>query len=132
MRKASILERSRATTQALAGRRAARRIPYLPRDRAEELRDRGVRAAIAHATAAVPHYRELVRRGELDPREITTAADLARLPLLEKDDLRATPGKLRDPVAAADGAEFPTSGSTGSPISSSGPGPTSSPGRTSC
>lgn len=116
MKAASILERSLASARALAGMRAARRVPYLPRDRVEELRDRRVREQIDHAFTTVPHYRELVERGGLDPRELTAAADLARLPLLEKADLRSTPERLRDPVAATDGAEFPTSGSTGIPV----------------
>jgi phenylacetate-CoA ligase len=97
--------------------RGQRSIPYAPRAYVERLRDSRVRRLVRYAARTVPFYREAFVRLGLDPREIRTASDLARLPLVEKDDLR------RDPEAfvstsrtGRDAIPFETSGSTGSRV----------------
>ena len=76
-----------------------------------------MRRLVRYAARTVPFYREAFARLGLDPREIRTASALARLPLVEKDDLR------RDPEAfvstsrtGRDAIPFETSGSTGSRV----------------
>ena len=63
----------------------------------------------------VPHYRELFARRKFDPRAVSSLADLARLPFLTKDIIRASGAGLR-----AEGAEnmkrFSTTGSSGDPL----------------
>jgi phenylacetate-CoA ligase len=94
-----------------------RRIPFLPRERIEALRDRRIRRTVAYAARRVPYYRELFAREGIDPREIRGAADLDRLPVLERDVVRAASQRfVAETAAARDGLAFPTSGSTGSPL----------------
>ena len=89
-------------------------MPYASRDRIEAARDRRVRRMVAHAAATVPFYRELFADAGIDPREIRTAADLARLPVLDKDAVRAEPERfLSTGRAARRPLSFLTSGSTG-------------------
>ena len=46
-----------------------------------------------------PYYRDVFRRGDIDPREIHGADDLARLPVVSREEVRADPGDSapRDP-----------------------------------
>jgi phenylacetate-CoA ligase len=97
--------------------RGQRSIPYAPRAYVERLRDARVRRLVRYAARTAPFYREAFARLGLDPREIRTASDLARLPLVQKDDLR------RDPEAFVSTSRtgrkaipFETSGSTGSRV----------------
>ena len=81
------------------------------------LRDRRVRQLVAYAADSVPYYRELFASSQLDPREICTAADLEKLPLLDRELVRAEPRRfVSDAPAARDAVRFLTTGSTGSPI----------------
>lgn len=50
---------------------------------------------VVHAYETVPYYRETMRRLGLRPRDFQTAADLARLPIVERGDIQ------RDPEAFA-------------------------------
>ncbi len=77
-----------------------------------------LRPLLLHAFAHVPYYRELFERAGLEPTEVRTIADLARLPVTTKADLRANfpartiaanlPARRRRPML--------TSGSTGMPF----------------
>lgn len=84
------------------------RVPYLAPDRVAAARDERVRAVVAHAVASVPYYRDL----GLDPAELRGAADLARLPLLDKETVRADPDRFRS-TAATRAVRLRTWGSTG-------------------
>lgn len=96
--------------------RGQRRIPFAPRERIDALRDRRVRELVAHAAKSVPHYRDLFAREGIDPREIAGAADLERLPLLDKDLVRERPRRFVAEGAPSRGAlRVLTSGSTGTP-----------------
>lgn len=95
----------------LPGQRAFVRAP---RAHIEAARDRRVRRVVRFAAAHVPHYRDLFTRERIDPREIRTAADLVRLPVLEKDDVRRAPLRfVADTWHGRTALPFYTSGSTG-------------------
>jgi phenylacetate-CoA ligase len=94
-----------------------RNVPWLPDEKWRTLRDRRVRAMVRHATATVPHYRDLFRELGLDPRDIRTADDLRGLPLLAKETVRRDPARFLS-EACHDGNALPliTSGSTREPL----------------
>jgi phenylacetate-CoA ligase len=97
--------------------RGQKRAPFAPWPRIEAARDARVRHIVRHAAQSVPHYRELFARLGLDPREIRTAGDLARLGLLDRATVRRDPSRLLSQSRAAEGAlSFLTSGSTGTPL----------------
>jgi len=50
-------------------------------------RDSQLARLIEHAYENVPYYRDLMRERSLTPSDITTVADLGKLPLLTKDDV---------------------------------------------
>jgi phenylacetate-coenzyme A ligase PaaK-like adenylate-forming protein len=88
-----------------------RRLPFLPREEVLELRDRRLRELVAYAAAHVPYYLDL------DPGDIGTAEDLARLPLLDKATVQRDPEQFRAGTPLArDALTFRTSGSTGTPV----------------
>jgi len=100
-----------------ANLRGQQRIPFLPRARLEALRDRRIRRIVVHAARAVPYYREWFARAGIDPRSVRGAGDLDRLPILDRDMVRAEPQRFVAAGRAAHGAvSFWTSGSTGTPI----------------
>ncbi len=100
-----------------ANLRGQRRIPFLPRERLEALRDRRVRSIVAHAASTVPYYREWFSREGVDAREIRDAGDLDRLPILDRELVRAHPELfVAETQAAARGLSFLTTGSTGTPL----------------
>ncbi len=73
-----------------------------------------LRTQLARAIRHVPHYRRLASAG--GPADIARPADLARLlPLLDRDQVRATPEAFQDERVRL---RFPgqTSGTTGSPL----------------
>jgi phenylacetate-CoA ligase len=91
-----------------------KRVPYLPEERVRALRDARVRETVRYAAETVPHYRELFRTEGIDPRELRTAEDLVRLPLLEKETLQEAPERfVSESRLGRDSVEFLTSGSTG-------------------
>jgi phenylacetate-CoA ligase len=105
---------SAVVAAALPGQSA---VPFWPRERIEALRDRRLRRLVVYAAAHVPYYRELFRRERIDPRAIRRAADLERLPLLERERVRAEPERFVAASRAARGAlQFTTSGSTATPL----------------
>ena len=111
------LRRAAGNAYVLALARGQRSIPYAPRAYIERLRDARVRSIVRYAAQTVPFYREAFRKLNLDPREIRTAHDLARLPLVEKDDLRRDPEAFVSTSRAGRRAiPFETSGSTGSRV----------------
>lgn len=92
------------------------RYPFRPLAAIEADRDRRVRSIVAHAYRHVPYYREIMDRMGLEPDGFRAAADLAKLPLLERSQV------LRDPLYFVSRAQpleghlqVRSSGSTGSP-----------------
>jgi phenylacetate-CoA ligase len=97
--------------------RRQRSIPFLPRHQLEALRDRRIRDVLTYAARTVPYYREWFARERIGPREIRGAADLARLPVLDRDLVRAQPRLfVTEASAARDAVSFSTSGTTGTPL----------------
>jgi phenylacetate-CoA ligase len=109
-----ILRKAYGSAVVLRALRGQRKVPFLPRRKVEAIRDRRVRSIVSHAARTVPFYRELFERERIDPREIRTAHDLARIPLLDKHLVRSQPELFLSEGRAARGAlSFLTSGSTG-------------------
>jgi len=94
-----------------------RHVPYARRESLVTKRDRRVQRIVAYAARHVPFYRELFARDGLDPRSIRGAHDLARLPVLDREHVRAHPQLYLAQGTAARGAlSFATSGSSGTPL----------------
>jgi phenylacetate-CoA ligase len=92
-------------------------VPYLPSQQWRALRDARVRSIVRHAAATVPHYRDLFRAERIDPRDIRSAADLDRLPLLEKATIWQAPERfLSESFNRSNAMPLITSGSTGKPL----------------
>lgn len=94
--------------------RGQRTIPFARREEIEAARDRRVRRTVAFAAQHVPFYREWFARGRADPREFTSAPDLERLPLLDRDEVRSEPHRFMATGHSA--LRVLTSGSTGAPL----------------
>ena len=60
-------------------------VPFWSIERIEQLQRYRVRSIVRHAYETVPFYRDVMKERSLQPEDFQTAADLARLPLL--DDL---------------------------------------------
>ena len=111
------IRRAAGNAYVLALARGQRSIPYAPRAYVERLRDARVRRIVRYAARTVPFYRDALAKLGLDPREIRTARDLARLPIVTKDDLRRAPEAFVSASRAGRLAiPFETSGSTGSRV----------------
>jgi len=66
----------------------------------------------------VPHYREAMRRLDLRPEDFRTAEDLARLPLISKQDVMAHPERFAPDDGRRHAAlRIQSSGTTGKPAS---------------
>jgi phenylacetate-CoA ligase len=110
----ALLRRVHGTAVVVRAAYGQRRIPYLPWPDVEALRDERVRELARYAADTVPHYRELFRAQGIDPRALTTAADLERLPVLTKETLRADPDRfVSESAAGRTSVPFTTSGTTG-------------------
>ncbi len=97
--------------------RGQQAIPFLPRPALEALRDRRIRDIVTYAARTVPYYREWFARERIDPRAITGAAELDRLPILDKELVHRRPDWFIAQTSAARTARpFSTSGTTGTPI----------------
>jgi phenylacetate-coenzyme A ligase PaaK-like adenylate-forming protein len=90
----ALARRAAGNAYVLARARGQRSLPYAPRHYIERIRDARVRRMVRYAAATVPFYRDAFREAGLDPRDIRTARDLERLPLVEKDDLRRDPERF--------------------------------------
>ena len=113
----AVLDRVAGTLTVLREWRGGMRMPLRPADEVARARDERVRALLAEAAASVPHYRELFRELGLDPREIRTADDLGRLPLLDRAAVASDPTRLRSAAVADDDISVVhTSGVTGEPL----------------
>jgi phenylacetate-CoA ligase len=92
------------------------RIPFGPPEAIAAAQRRRVRAMVAHAAATVPFYRDALRRHGLRPEDVRDAADLARLPIVEREQLqRDGVGLESSAVRANDRLTLRTGGSTGAP-----------------
>ncbi|MGQ0569120.1 MAG: phenylacetate--CoA ligase family protein [Armatimonadota bacterium] len=73
---------------------------------------------VGYAAARVPLYREKYRAAGIDPAEIRSVDDLARLPLISRADLRAAfpDGLIAEGRSSDEAFLVETSGSTGVPV----------------
>ena len=104
-------------TMVLANAGGQRGFPWRPAGDVARARDRRVRRMVRHAAKHVPYYSEAFRRLGLDPRDLRTARDLARLPILEKAVVRADPEAfVARTFAGRRAVRFETSGTGGEPL----------------
>lgn len=79
--------------------------------------DERLRETVAHAYSTVPFYRRQFDQRKLTPADIRGSADLAKLPLLTKDDIRRHFDDLRSTDVPAKAMRTGhTSGTTGTPL----------------
>lgn len=114
------IRRTRATAWpgALDSVLAFRKHPSAARSEIIEFQNRRLRSIVDHAYNRVPYYRRLFDSAGVLPRHIRTIADLARIPVTSKSDLRGLPltdlvARGVDPSALI---EHTTGGSTGEPF----------------
>ena len=88
------------------------------RQELQDFQDERLRQLVRHAYHNVPYYRQRMQDLRLDPQDIRGRADLHKLPLLDKDDLRRHmyAGLLADDANKHDMLRIATSGSTGEPL----------------
>jgi phenylacetate-CoA ligase len=92
------------------------RIPYLPKEQLWALRDARLQRMVRYAAETVPYYRELFQQLKIDPRDVKSAVDLDRLPLVEKSAVRENPHLfLSTSRWGKNSTSFETRGSTGFP-----------------
>ncbi len=82
----------------------------------EAFRARQLTAIVRHAARSVPFYREIFAGRGLDPERFTIAAELARLPVVERDDIIADPQRFIASDPGGPARWDVTSGSTGTPL----------------
>jgi phenylacetate-CoA ligase len=78
--------------------------------------DAAVRRTVQFAATEVPYYRELFARERIRPEHIRGAADLKRLPLLDKATVAAEGERLRPDRRRIPGILHTTGGTTGRPV----------------
>jgi len=98
-----------------------RRLADLQWRTSDELETRNLsslRALLEHAAHHVPYYRDLFSRARLDWRDIKSLADLARVPVSTKRELRAgfPTSTTADNIPVSRRRTMMTSGSTGLPF----------------
>ncbi len=83
----------------------------------EAYQDEKLSALVRHAYDTVPYYRAIFDERRLKPGDVRTRGDLAKLPLLTKDDIRKNFKNLISSAVAPGERKFGhTSGTTGSPL----------------
>lgn len=93
------------------------RTEWLRRDELEAYQDERLRAVVAHAYATVPYYRRTFDARKLRPADIRSRADLPKIPILTRQDIRTRFDELwsRD-VPKRGRRTGHTSGTTGTPL----------------
>ena len=99
----------------VAVRRQLEASQWWPADQLREHQLQRLKALLAEAGRAVPYYRDLFARIGFDPAQVSSVADLARLPFLDKPTIRAHTEALKHPQAQGL-ARFNTGGSSGEPL----------------
>lgn len=98
----------------------SRRLEKMQYDPLELVRERqlaGLQRIVAHAAATVPFYRVRFRAAGVEPGDIRSFEDFARLPILTKTDLRHHYQTLQaEGVPESEKVRKTTSGSTGRPL----------------
>ena len=112
-----LLRRVAWTARLTAAAPREARFPFRSPEAIERAQRRRLAETVAHAHEHVPYYRETMRRLGLGPGDFQTAEDLARLPLIEREQLQGDPEYFvsrAEPLEAY--LELRTGGSSGEPI----------------
>ncbi|PWB56143.1 MAG: capsule biosynthesis protein CapK, partial [Nitrosomonadales bacterium] len=96
-------------------RKEMERTQWLSPDRLEALQLERLRKFLSNAGKHVPYYRRLFHDKAFDPAGIRSLADLARLPFLSKEIIRANTDQLKSELAQGL-SRFNTGGSSGEPL----------------
>ena len=89
-------------------------IAYLDREELGRVQDRRVRALVAHAWRETAYYREWLKAAGAEPGDIRGAADLARLPVIDKIVLTRHPERFEaESLKGNDGITLHSSGTSG-------------------
>jgi len=91
IRRASLPRRALWTGTALIHRRRERRMPFASQKELDRWQRRRLRRIVGHAYLHVPYYRETMRKLGLTPEDLGSAPDLAKLPLIEREQLQRDP-----------------------------------------
>ncbi len=90
---------------------------WWPRERIEELQAERLQRLIRYAYERVPYYRRVMNERGLRPADIQSTADLAKLPVLTKDLIRANFDDMRaEGYPRSELLPGRTGGSTGEPL----------------
>ena len=92
------------------------RTQWASRDELHAIQSGFLRRMIRHAYAHTAHYRAVMDARGLTPDDIRTPEDLAKLPLLEKDDARGTIEARTSSAPPFAAVKKATTGSTGQPM----------------
>lgn len=97
--------------------RESLRTEWLGREALDALQRERLQRLVRHCYEHVPYYRRLFDRLHLSPAEVQTPADLAKLPVLTKDQVRQHYDELiADDAATRRYLHGSTGGSTGTPL----------------
>jgi phenylacetate-CoA ligase len=90
----------------------------MPLEAQRDLQSALLQKAVAHAERNVPFYRRVWKEAGVDPAGIRSIDDLARLPIIASDTVRAAAenGELLATGTPTDLPRFPSGGSTGNPL----------------
>jgi len=112
----SLLTKLRWNAFAVWHARKERGLPFRPLAEIEAIQSGRVRAMVKHAYENVPFYREVMDQRGLKPRDFQTAADLAQLPVVEKEFYSQHAEKFQAPnFVNTDGLTLSSSGTSGTP-----------------
>lgn len=92
------------------------RIASMDRQQIESFQNERLAAMIKHCAAHVPYYQQLFATQGIQPSDINGIADLHKLPVLKKDEVRKYTEQFRS-TAASPFMVQNTSGTTGTPLS---------------
>jgi phenylacetate-CoA ligase len=110
-------QRLRWTIRAGVGVLTQGRFPYRTPEAIERVQRRNVRRAVEHAYEHVPYYRETMDGLALSPASFRGAADLARLPVIEREQLQRDPEYFVSRAQPLDSyMTLKTGGTSGKPV----------------
>jgi phenylacetate-CoA ligase len=87
----------------------------LPAEELEALRSRKLRNLLEYGYKHVPYVQKILREASITPAEVRSPADLVRLPVMRKSDVRQRREEFRSRIAGKL-TTFSTGGSTGEPL----------------
>jgi phenylacetate-CoA ligase len=88
---------------------------HLSASELEDLRREKLREFLTYCYANVPYARSIMQEAGMEPSQVRDPADLRRLPLMRKSDVRTHRASLRS-TAGGSLKSFTTGGSTGEPL----------------